>query len=672
MQLVLDDTWFIRPSTFETQWTLDPKLFPGEAGPGTPGAENWTAGVEALVTRTKAAGWAGLGLWHHGILMAPKENSSISSDKPFSELGAQFQQLAAAGVQHIKVDGTDLSGNVTQVSKWATGGAVRIEHKRSPGAPINGKWAADGRCTAPYILNLADLASRTDVLRTDDIVCQFSVPTCLDRFSRTLAAIGASPAQPAVAGSLGVIAPQDEAYMAAALGGSLAGMRHPLPQLVGDTRINGNRNLTRRVTEVTRSMRWGHIAPAVASFCAGSSSSGGGGSGGGGGGSSSSSAAPPRPPCYPTGRGAVLVDGAALTDHMVLSNKDTWFSAIWGKPAYQGAPARTARDLPHLPHVVEADARYPGVSPFVVASRHPGGAFAVAALGRTLEALGGWVMPLANVTLFAPPLELAPSPSAQPAASIVKIGAFGRFGALTVAWASGDLDTATDLIWMQDLAGDLAVDVTDRISVCANGSALFVPGSLIDSVTAPGPDTGAGSDLSDPGVVIVIERQARRGAQRSTSARTGAAGCPVIPAPDPPSPPPTPSPPAPPSPGPAPPAPIAPQEFNGTWAQASPNTPHIDIVVTNGGGDVSIVGHDAGRWSNGTGVVLNDVLDVHCFGPGNFTTHQVGTGSRTKNGGLQLTWVDGPTGTGTNSAGGGPGPGAGAPRHWAVWKKLAV
>ena len=59
--------------------------------------------------------------------------------------------------------------------------------------------------------------------------------------------------------------------------------------------------------------------------------------------------------------------GALQTFRRTLSKNDTWYAATWGKTVFQGAPARTARDLPHLPHVSAADARYPGIAPFVVA-----------------------------------------------------------------------------------------------------------------------------------------------------------------------------------------------------------------------------------------------------------------------------------------------------------------
>ena len=68
----------------------------------------------------------------------------------------------------------------------------------------------------------------------------------------------------------------------------------------------------------------------------------------------------------------------------------------------QGAPARVSRGLAQLPQVVAADARYPGTVPFVVGGRHPSnGTLVLAAIGRTLSQYGGWVLPLANVSLSA-------------------------------------------------------------------------------------------------------------------------------------------------------------------------------------------------------------------------------------------------------------------------------
>jgi hypothetical protein len=442
-----------------------------------------------------------------------------------------------------------------------------------------------------------------------------------------MALAGSNATAPIVHGADGYIAPQDEAYMAAGLGGSLAAMRHPLPQLVGDSRINGNRNLTSRIDEVTR-------APPVGTFG------------------------------YPNGtQGRVLLDPVALTDSKVLTNQDSWDSKLWGKTVRQGAPARTTRGLSHLPCVTAADSRYPGVTPWVVASKHPNGAVAVAALGRTLEVHGGWIMPRANITVFADaptPLLAPPSPDAA-----AVVGVFGAVGAVTIVWESSVRGGGASLtVWAQDLAGGSAVDVTDSVAWCQAGAALFVPGDVINSIGTSARHPG---DVSDPGVVLAVTHPP---IGRPRSARSSAVACPVIPSPPAPPVPPPPSPPVPPPPPPGP--PITAMDLNGTWVQQSKSTPSIEMTVTNGGGDVTIVGHDAGNWNTGTGVILDGTtIDAHCIGPHGFATHQIGVVAWLQRNGdtaLQISWKDGPLQSGERLP---DGRRLRQPLAWAPWiKKL--
>ena len=444
-----------------------------------------------------------------------------------------------------------------------------------------------------------------------------SIPTCLERMAQTLAYVwNNNITSPKIPGALGVIAPQDEAYMAAGLSGSLAGMRHSLPQITGDTRINGNRNLTRRIDEITRTIRWFRLAPPTGAFA------------------------------YPKGQGKVLIDNIALTDIKILQKGDTWDSGLWGNKAFQSAPARTSRGLPNIPAVMAADTRYPGVVPFVVASKHPNGAVAVAALGRTLETHGGWIMPRANVTVY------AGAPLGVPSANgSVLVGAFGQFAGLTVVWSTPPMGSATaqpqsqrkksgvnveeneareqedgvgrkrdgglPTVWLQDLAGESAVDISERVAWCKDGAALYVPGDVFDTL---GNYARAPRDLSDPGVAIAIGGVGTVARPRGSGGDGTSLACPVIPAPPPPPPSP-PSPPAPPpGPGPAPPTPgppIQPNDFNGTWMQQSGKPWLIEgIIVTNGGGDVHIVGKCSRgqKWDTCTGVILDNTLDVHCTG----------------------------------------------------------
>ena len=549
------------------------------------------------------------------------------------------------------------------------------------------------------------------MLRTDDVVCQMSVPTCLERMARTLgaasdaatsASVGAaagarallrpeSPPSPEGAKG-GWIAPQDEAYIATALSGSLAAMRHPLPQINGDTRINGNRNLTKRIDEITRAVRWFRIAPPTGIYG------------------------------YPgSNPGKMIVDPVPLTDTITLTKADTWYPKAWGT-IHQGAPARVVRELPYLPVVVPADSRYPGTKPWVLGSKHPNGALAVAAIGRTLDSFGGWIMPLANVTLFAGKGSEAAytgnssagstSNSNGGSASTVLVGVFGQFASLTIVWereqplleqraASGVRSGEPLTVWAQDLTLFTAVNITDRVAWCGpNSTTLFIPGRVIAEAGMQGQSPG---DISDPGLVLAITQGAPPNAGvvevlGSNGNGNGDAGttamprqrCPAgIPRPPAPPPPPPPAPPPPPSPSPGP--PISPGELNGTWTQMSTlkssnsngnsnnlHHPLIDIIVTNGGGDVTIIGHNAGKWDHGTGVILDNNIDVHCFGSHNFATHQVGTTTRVGSM-LQITWQNGANEVADGeeqsitAAGGGGGGGKHEkePFHWAVWVKAA-
>jgi hypothetical protein len=498
LKLVLDELWFAEPWDYGSQWQLDELRFQEECNRSSCNATGqWQAAAKALMDRTHSSGWAGLGLWHHGLLGI--EDSSF---------GQQLADLAGAGVSFLKIDGTDLAGNITAVAAEATHSKLRIEHKQGGTPPLNGNWSLDGRAESGYIEQLANLLAVTDVLRTNDIVCQMSVPTCLDRMARTLAVSAARNASaPAVPGARAVVAPQDEAYMAAGLSGALAAMRHPLPQIPGDTQLNGNRQLSKRMDEITRAVRWFRIAPPAGAFD------------------------------YPSAADAqVVVDPVPLTDVMTLSQNDTWYKHVWGTLVRQGAPARTVRGLAYLPEVVPADPAFPGVTPFVVASKHPNGALAVAALGRTLDIYDGWIMPRANITLWAG----AKGPGAT-------IGIFGAFGALTLVWDDhldddttaggmlmGDGDDNGEAVWMQDLAADSAMNVSGQVAWCNAGNgrrALYIPGGLIDKVGKSGRSSPA--DISDPGVVVKLlptSTNSRSAVARAAAAAVERPACPAIPA----------------------------------------------------------------------------------------------------------------------------------------------
>ena len=86
------------------------------------------------------------------------------------------------------------------------------------------------------------------------------------------------------------------------------------------------------------------------------------------------------------------MDERILWDEWTYKQGETWRTKLVGERLRQGAPARVARGLP-LPQVAAE-----GEPPYVVASHHPNGAVAIAALPRTSPELGSY-MPAADVTL---------------------------------------------------------------------------------------------------------------------------------------------------------------------------------------------------------------------------------------------------------------------------------
>lgn len=141
------------------------------------------------------------------------------------------------------------------------------------------------------------------------------------------------------------------------------------------------------------------------------------------------------------------------------------------------------RGLP-LPQVTLASG---SIKPFVVASRNPKGAVAVATLGRTLcpsTSDREWITgEAADVTL-------------QVGQYSGPIGIFGRYHSLTLTF---DKSLAGHQMLMQDLAGDVPQNITRLVRL--SGNRMIIPGTLIDRI---GLSAATPGDKSDPGLVLVI------------------------------------------------------------------------------------------------------------------------------------------------------------------------
>ena len=179
----------------------------------------------------------------------------------------------------------------------------------------------------------------------------------------------------------GLLNVEDEVYVAAAMGCTMGIMRHPLTRLRPgedvDLFFNGPRKAKRRMDEVVRAVRWQRIAPP-----------------------------------FSPGLSSVKISEDVLTDTWIFERGQTWQSEIIGVTVRQGAPACITRNI-GLPEV-----KSKGDKPFVIASRFPNGAVAIAVQERT-QVGKAWYMPACDVTLS---VSDAPGP----------FGVFGYFDGLTL------------------------------------------------------------------------------------------------------------------------------------------------------------------------------------------------------------------------------------------------
>ncbi|HHT27482.1 MAG TPA: hypothetical protein GXZ82_09580 [Firmicutes bacterium] len=435
--VVLDDGWDV-PFDIEQQpdyfgcLELSVERFPSFTGEPSVRLAQLSRAVRNL-------GWKGLGLWVAAQEAAGAWKPGMTQEGYWRE---RLRWSHAAGIKYWKVDWGKHAGSpgfrrmLTALARQEAPELI-IEHIKTIG-PEN---AADGRAPQEFIERIAGLSAFAAVVRTYDVTAPLSIPTTLDRTTGLLASA------PAFNGS-GLINCEDEPYIAAALGCAIGVMRHPLiglrPQGDLDPFFGGPHCAKRRLDEVVRAVRWQRSAPACG-----------------------------------FSEGAVEVDERILWDEWTYKQGETWRTKLVGERLRQGAPARVARGLP-LPQVAAE-----GEPPYVVASHHPNGAVAIAALPRTSPELGSY-MPAADVTL-----DLSAFDSVGP------IGVFGRYRSLTLQYPRS-LRNAR--VWAQDLAADWCVEITADVELSDNR--LCVPGKVISHIGIAGAASG---DLSAPGMVLVVE-----------------------------------------------------------------------------------------------------------------------------------------------------------------------
>lgn len=281
----------------------------------------------------------------------------------------------------------------------------------------------------------------SDVFRTYDVENIIATPVTIQRVANLLRYTAKDDAK-------GIINCEDEPYIAAGLGCAIGIMRHPYKGNLPDGRQDPafppvGRNYKNRLDEVVRGVRWHRIAE-------------------------------------PFGvANDVCIDTVRLNDHWEVQADETWVKRSVGDVVRESAPARVSRNMP-LPDVTVASA---GVVPFVMTSRYPNGATAIVATERTLGrecVLEPVVVAVQMKDLYKP------------------VGIFGKYKKLVLNFDE-KIDPTTIKVWGQDLAGDRAVEITDRLLI--EGKRLTVPGELIETV---GLLAASARDESLPGMVLQV------------------------------------------------------------------------------------------------------------------------------------------------------------------------
>jgi hypothetical protein len=433
-----------------SQWDLGSLLVAEDKFPSCSGsAEERLVKLNLMVL---ADGWKGTGLWLPAHPHGDRKDGITMPDKMVEKFyREELTTRKNASISYWKIDYGFRAGDlkfremITRMAEEFAPG-ITVEHGRG-GGPLNDEecpWDTQNfHRTGSYrtwddgkILQTAgDIAKISHVLRTYDITQQLSIPTTLDRVAQILLEMSGS-------GYKVVLNCEDEPYIGAVLGCAVGILRHP-----NMIEMQGYEydpfHFKHRIDEVTRAVRWHRIAPA---FGAGLSEN--------------------------------ILDTNMLADSWEFQQGDAWATWITGRVVTQTAPARVSRGMP-LPEV-----RCEGEPPYIICSRHPGGAVAVGSLPR-VSAGRKIYHPLADVTIRVENINYP-------------IGVFGRFKSLTILYADDGI-TGIDNIYGQDLAGESAIDIT-ALTDLRKGQ-IVIAGDVIEKT---GLSAASEGDLSEPGMVIRI------------------------------------------------------------------------------------------------------------------------------------------------------------------------
>ena len=398
----------------------------------------------------RALGWKGLGLWVRG-------------NPPEEKIRKFVEWSKYAGVEYWKIDGGDIKYYYASKIKNEIYPNLTLEHITGTG-PVNPKWDILGLSLYPSVYNREEAVSQkleaslnsktekiersldviknTDVFRTYDAAPLLVSTTTMQRVHDILIQTSGNSEY------IAFLNIQDDCNIAAALGLLVAVKRHPMntPRMYKGKdlhfQISGERHVDKRLNEMDRFVLWQRIAPPM-----------------------------------PAGYGTYFASEHNLIDSIVFQKSDTWFKPTYGKMVRQSAPAIMSRNIV-LPEV-----KYQELAPYVMASKFPNGAIAIATEGRVISNKS-WIHPKADVKLKEVEVN-------KP------IGIFGHYESLTLQFVQ-NLPQGIS-IYAQDLISKEAIDITKDVTIQDNS--IIIPGYIIDEIGTMENET---NDISVPGMVIKI------------------------------------------------------------------------------------------------------------------------------------------------------------------------
>ena len=399
--------------------------------------------LKQMNTDIKALGWKGLGLWFRG-----------NPTRAYMTKLVEWSRYA--GIEYWKIDGGDTKHFYASAIKEEIYPDLTLEHITGTG-PVNPKWDEPGLDYYPSVyskqqevLNNAgkkaqaslNVIKNTDVFRTYDAAPLLVSTTTLQRVHDILVQTAGYQEYKAL---LNI---QDDCTIAAALGLVVAVKRHPMktPRLYKGKdfhlQIAGDRQVDKRLNEMDRMALWQRIAPPM-----------------------------------PAGYGDYRHSTMNLIDSIRFEVNHTWFKPSHGKMVRQSAPAIMARNIA-LPEVKSS-----GMAPYVLSSKFPNGAIAIATEGR-VSPDKSWMEPRAEVTL-------------KEVTVNTPIGIFGYYKTLCLKFENELPEELTVLA--QDLLSKSVTDITNKVKIHQNE--LRISGQLIVETGTKENEEG---DISVPGMVMMI------------------------------------------------------------------------------------------------------------------------------------------------------------------------